>query len=173
MENYILIYCFFWISDVQKMKINQTVLKEFILVGFSVYPHVQTSFLWFFFAPTFSPSQVTWPSWVLPGWTDISTHSCTSSLVHSPFLRPATHYYPQVKWSEVAQLCPTLSDPVDYSLPGSSVHGIFQARVLEWGVIAFSNGYPQDAGKSLGQEYKYFSYRLWLANMFLLGTWWH
>ena len=40
--------------------------------------------------------------------------------------------------SEVAQLCPTLSDPVDCSLPGSSVHGIFQARVLEWGAIAFS-----------------------------------
>src|SRR5574340_1398048 len=39
--------------------------------------------------------------------------------------------------SEVAQLCPTLSDPMDYSLPGSSVHGIFQARVLEWGTIAF------------------------------------
>ena len=35
--------------------------------------------------------------------------------------------------SEVAQLCPTLSDPTDYSLPGSSIHGIFQARVLEWG----------------------------------------
>ena len=35
--------------------------------------------------------------------------------------------------SEVTQLCPTLSDPVDCSLPGSSVHGIFQARVLEWG----------------------------------------
>ena len=34
--------------------------------------------------------------------------------------------------SEVAQLCPTLSDPRDYSPPGSSVHGIFQARVLEW-----------------------------------------
>ena len=34
---------------------------------------------------------------------------------------------------EVAPLCPTLSDPMDYSLPGSSVHGIFQARVLEWG----------------------------------------
>ena len=42
--------------------------------------------------------------------------------------------------SEVAQLCPTLSNPMDCSLPGSSVHGIFQARVLEWGVIAFSNG---------------------------------
>ena len=40
--------------------------------------------------------------------------------------------------SEVTQLCPTLSDPMDRSLPGSSVHGIFQARVLEWGAIAFS-----------------------------------
>ena len=41
--------------------------------------------------------------------------------------------------SEVAQSCPTLGDPVDCSPPGSSVHGIFQARVLEWGAIAFSN----------------------------------
>ena len=40
--------------------------------------------------------------------------------------------------SEVVQLCPTLSDPMDCSPPGSSVHGIFQARVLEWGAIAFS-----------------------------------
>ena len=39
---------------------------------------------------------------------------------------------------EVAQLCPTPSDPRDGSLPGSSVHGIFQARVLEWGAVAFS-----------------------------------
>ena len=39
---------------------------------------------------------------------------------------------------EVAQSCPTLRDPMDHSLPGSSVHGIFQARVLEWGAIAFS-----------------------------------
>ena len=37
--------------------------------------------------------------------------------------------------SEVTQSCPTLSDPMDCSLPGSSVHGIFQARVLEWGAI--------------------------------------
>ena len=37
--------------------------------------------------------------------------------------------------SEVAQSCPTLSDPMDCSLPGSSIHGIFQARVLEWGPI--------------------------------------
>ena len=39
--------------------------------------------------------------------------------------------------SEVAQLCPTLSDPMDCSLPGTSIHGIFQARVLEWGAIGF------------------------------------
>ena len=42
------------------------------------------------------------------------------------------------KQSEVVQSCPTLSDPVDCSLLGSSVHGIFQARVLEWAAIAFS-----------------------------------
>ena len=41
--------------------------------------------------------------------------------------------------SEVAQSCPTLSDPMDGSLQGSSVHGTLQARVLEWGAIAFSN----------------------------------
>ena len=40
--------------------------------------------------------------------------------------------------SEVAQSCPELSEPMDCSLPGSSIHGIFQARVLEWGAIAFS-----------------------------------
>ena len=40
--------------------------------------------------------------------------------------------------SEVAQSCPTLYDPMDCSLPGSSIHGIFQARVLQWGAIAFS-----------------------------------
>ena len=40
--------------------------------------------------------------------------------------------------SEVAQLCPTLSNPKDCSLPGSSAHGIFPARVLEWGAIALS-----------------------------------
>ena len=42
--------------------------------------------------------------------------------------------------SEVARSCPTLCDPMDYSPPGSSVHGIFQARVLEWDAIAFSPG---------------------------------
>ena len=40
---------------------------------------------------------------------------------------------------EVAQSCLTLSEPMDYSLPGSSIHGIFQAKILEWGAIAFSD----------------------------------
>ena len=44
--------------------------------------------------------------------------------------------------SEVTQSCPTLSDPMDYSLPGSSVPGIFQARVLEWVAFAFSAFLP-------------------------------
>ena len=52
------------------------------------------------------------------------------------------HFLPQCmkvkSESEVAQSCPTLSDPMDFSLPGSSIHGIFQARVLEWVAIAFS-----------------------------------
>ena len=44
---------------------------------------------------------------------------------------------------EVVQLCSTLCDPMDYSLPGSSVHGIFQARVLEWVAISISRGSSQ------------------------------
>ena len=46
---------------------------------------------------------------------------------------------------EVAQSCPTLGDPMDCSLPGSSVHGIFQARGLEWGAIAFSSMFTSTA----------------------------
>ena len=48
---------------------------------------------------------------------------------------------------EVAQSCPTLRDPMDCSPPGSSVHGIFQARVLEWGAIAFSDEYTWSPSK--------------------------
>ena len=49
--------------------------------------------------------------------------------------------------SEVTQSCPTLSDLMDCSLPGSSIHGIFQARVLEWGAIAFS--FPNQLNQNL------------------------
>ena len=51
--------------------------------------------------------------------------------------------------SEVALSCPTLRDSMDCSLPGSSVHGIFQARVLEWGAIAFSDVFPRKAYVSM------------------------
>ena len=49
----------------------------------------------------------------------------------------------EVKWSEVAQSCPTLCDPMDCSPPGSLVHGIFQAWILEWVAISFSRGSSQ------------------------------
>ena len=74
--------------------------------------------------------------------------------------------------SEVTQLCPTLSDPMDCSLPGSSVHRIFQARVLEWGAIAFSDDQPRQhikkqrhyfAHKSLSsQSYGFSSSHVWM-----------
>ena len=47
------------------------------------------------------------------------------------------------KWGEVTWSCPTLCDPMDCNLPGSFVHGIFQARVLEWVAISFSRGSSQ------------------------------
>ena len=50
--------------------------------------------------------------------------------------------------SEVAQSCLTLSNPMDCSLPCSSIHGILQARVLEWGAIAFSKSYLYEAVKN-------------------------
>ena len=54
---------------------------------------------------------------------------------------------PKARESEVAQSCPTLCDPIDCSLPGSSIHGILQVRVLEWGAIALFRDLP-DPGRS-------------------------
>ena len=45
--------------------------------------------------------------------------------------------------SEIAQSCPTLCDPVDCSPPGPSIHGILQARILDWVAISFSRGFPR------------------------------
>ena len=64
--------------------------------------------------------------------------------------------------SEFAQSCPTVRDPRDCSLPGSSVHGIFQARVLEWGAIAFSEF------RSISHQiFSYFHKMVWVG--FLLA----
>ena len=57
--------------------------------------------------------------------------------------------------SEVAQSYQTLLDPMDCSLPGSSVHGIYQARVLEWGAIAVSKSYPTLTQYQIYKKFKY------------------
>ena len=64
------------------------------------------------------------------------THKCQSQYLNSDL--PASKV--KWKWSEVAQSCRTLCDPVDCNLPGSFVHGILQARILEWVAISFSRG---------------------------------
>ena len=53
-----------------------------------------------------------------------------------------------MEYGEVAQSCPTLCDPMDCSLSGSSIHGIFQARVLEWIAISFSRGSSQPRNRT-------------------------
>ena len=58
----------------------------------------------------------------------------------SKLVTPENKLFSAESESEVAQLCSTLCDPMDYSLSGSSIHGIFQARVLEWVAISFSRG---------------------------------
>ena len=74
------------------------------------------------------------------------------------------------KWkSEVAQLCPTLCDPVDCSLPGSSVHGIFQARVLEWGAISFSRGSSQTQDWTLVSRTEGRCFTVWAAREALVN----
>ena len=68
--------------------------------------------------------------------------------------------------SEVTQSCPTLSDPMGGSLPGSSVHGIFQARILEWGATAFSRRWCE-----LGIKDYLVSYGYWdLSELFVEKT---
>ena len=64
----------------------------------------------------------------------------TQNKVNFAMSRTQYKFKRHISESEVAQSCPTLSDSMDCSLPGSSVHGIFQAGVLEWGAIAFSEG---------------------------------
>ena len=87
------------------------------------------------------PSRALWGSWA---WRlFLSPISCRQdSSLHDLLWVPKV----KMKWSEVAQLCLTLCDPVDCSLPGSSIQGIFQARVLEWVAISFSkwSSQPRD-----------------------------
>ena len=86
-------------------------------------------------------------------WTPLNGSSGGSVLGVTPPTCSVSHYYKpfllwSLKWSEVAQSCPTLCDPMDCSLSGSSVHGIFQARVLEWVAISFSRGSSQPRNRT-------------------------
>ena len=65
------------------------------------------------------------------------------SLLVNMLSRWVITFLPRSSESEVTQSCPTLCDPMDCGLPGSSVCGIFQARILEWVAISFSRGYSQ------------------------------
>ena len=60
---------------------------------------------------------------------------------------PPSNIFTAAAAAKSLQSCPTLRDPMDCSLPGSSVHGIFQARVLEWGAIAFSGAMDYGVAK--------------------------
>ena len=94
--------------------------------------------------------------WNSPGLnTGAGSHSLFQRIFPSQGLNPGLPHCRQILYqvshqgslrileseSEVAQSCPTLCDPMDCSLSGSSVHGIFQARVLEWITISFSRGF--------------------------------
>ena len=68
--------------------------------------------------------------------TVVPLDKCGSERGKKICMKHLCNFYPNGESeSEAAQSCPTLSDPMDCSLPGSSVHGIFQARVLEWGAL--------------------------------------
>ena len=95
--------------------------------------------------------KVSWKKWDLCcAWQDFSEQIMNSFFykIHYDSFYYNFHFtdspskiegsFKKGKWSEVAQSCLTLCDPMDCSLPGSSVHGIFQARVLEWVAISFS-----------------------------------
>ena len=78
---------------------------------------------------------------------------------------------------EVAQSCPTFCDPMDCSLPGSSVHGIFQARVLEWVAIFFSRGSSQSRDQTQVSRIAGRSFTLWatredVETLEVLPCWW-
>ena len=77
--------------------------------------------------------------------------------------------YQDVKWSEVAQSCPTLCDPVDCSIPGSSVHGILQARILEWVTISFSRGTSRPRDQTWASRIEGRRFNLWATREALIS----
>ena len=91
----------------------------------------------------------------------MSSHFPTHKIGNCKIFLSANIIYPS---SEVAQSCPILCDPMDCSLPGSSVHGIFQERVLEWVVISFSRGSSQPMDRTQGSNPHPLHLLHWQAN---------
>ena len=93
-------------------------------------------------------------------------------LVHvllKPCLENFEHYFANMWVSEVAQSCPTLWDLVDCSLPGSSVHGILQARILEWAAISFSRGSSRPRDRTQVSHFGGRHFNLWAIREALVG----
>ena len=86
--------------------------------------------------------------WGKPHASRIGTESVLQTLQGSPSARVLNH----MRACSVAQLCPSLCDPMDCSPPGSSVHGIFQTRILEWVAISFSRHPPSPRIKPVSPE---------------------
>ena len=124
MEVHLRCVCFSWVQDPHGVSLEKLLagLKNWVFQLLLLSRSVVSDSVW---AHRWQPTRLRCP-WDSPGKnTGVGGHFCLQCR--------------KVKSeSEVAQSCPTLRDPMDCSLPGSSVHGIFQARVLEWGAIAFS-----------------------------------
>ena len=78
----------------------------------------------------------------------------------------------KVKWSEVTESCPTLCDPVDCIPPGSSVHGILQARILEWVAIFFSRRYSWPRDWTQVSHIAGRRFNLWATREAPRASWW-
>ena len=100
----------------------------------------------------FPPRMASWSSPLTPNFNPTLKTELQCHLLPKTFPEPSSQdQCMKVKGeSEVTQSCPTLSDPMDWSLPGSSIHGILQARVLEWAAISFSRGIFLTQGSNPG-----------------------
>ena len=79
----------------------------------------------------------------------------------------------EVKWSEVTQSCPTICDPMDSSLLGSAIHGIFQARILEWAAISFSRGSSQPRDRTQVSSIAHRGFTVWATRKANISIWDH
>ena len=115
---------------------GEDICKSYIWLGVNI-QHIQITHMLLLLLSHFSHVWLVWPHWRQPTRLPCPWDSPGKNIgVGCHFLLQCMKVKSE---NEVVQLCLTLRDPMDYSLLGSSVHGIFQAGVLEWVAIAFSN----------------------------------